>query len=188
MIIQLLICELLKLKRSQVLLMTMLCPLAVVLLQMLIAIDDGGKTIEEKGWSMYWHGTISLWYMFVLPLYAALITTLINGLEHKYAGWRIMAMFPVKQWQLFLVKGLVAWLFILLATLVMYLFANLSIIILTLSGIENSDKFVSPFLAHLSRVFIAIRSCCRNRSFIQLVEQKPYRSYLYWCHYDHDRP
>jgi hypothetical protein len=155
-LLTLLQCEMLKLKRSQVLLMTLLCPLAVVGLQFLIALDNGGKMITEKGWGMYWSGTVSLWYMLMLPLYVALITTLINGLEHKYAGWRVMATMPIKQWQLFVAKALLAWLFVILASIVMYALTSASIFGLTLVGFDSQDAFSSPFFENLARVMFAI--------------------------------
>ncbi|WP_448563617.1 ABC transporter permease [Thalassotalea ganghwensis] len=156
MFFNLLKCEALKLKGSHVLMMTFLCPLAVVLLQMLVTLDNGGKAIKEQGWSMYWQGTTTLWYMVMLPLYVALITTLINGLEHKYAGWRVMATLPIKQWQLFITKGLLAWLFVLLGSLSMYGLTIISIYGMTLAGISSEQAFHSPFLEHLGRVLTAI--------------------------------
>ena len=146
--------ELLKLKRSQVMLMTILCPLSVVALQFLVAFENNGKAIADKGWAMYWTGTISLWYMLMLPLYIALITLLMNAIEHKNSTWRFMASMPIQQWKLYLCKGFISWVFVLIASLTMYGFTSLSIGIMMLLGYESQGAFVSPFLTHLSKVMI----------------------------------
>lgn len=147
--------EFTKLKRSQALLMTLLCPLSVVGLQFLIVVEGGGKAIVEKGWESYWYGAISLWYMLMLPLYVALITTLINAIEHKHNGWRFMATLPIKQWQLFVVKGLISWLFVLFASVLMYVLTSASIVVMTLIGYQAEMSFTSPFLSHLLKVMVA---------------------------------
>lgn len=147
--------EITKLKRSQALLMTLLCPLSVVLLQMLIMLENGGKQIAENGWGMYWMGTISLWYMLMLPLFIALITTLVNATEHKNNGWRLMAIQPVALWQCFLVKAAISWLFIVLGSLIMYGLTSLSIAAMLLIGYQGGDAFSSPFLNHLGSVLLA---------------------------------
>ncbi|GHF84374.1 ABC transporter permease [Thalassotalea marina] len=147
--------ELTKLKRSQALLMSLLCPLAVVLLQLLFVMESSGQRIAKDGWQMYWMGTMSLWYMLMLPLFIALVTTLINHVEHKHAGLRLMLSFPVKTWQLFLVKVMIAWGIVILASLIMYGLTSLSIGFMMLLGYEGKDAFSSPFLSHLVKVAIA---------------------------------
>ncbi len=147
--------ELTKLKRSQALLMTLLCPLSVVGLQFLMVVEGSGELISDKGWDSYWYGAISLWYMLMLPLYVALITSLVNGIEHKHNGWRFMATMPIQQWQIFVVKGLISWLFVLLASLLMYLLTSASIILMMLIGYDAEVSFTSPFLLHLAKVMVA---------------------------------
>jgi len=146
--------EFLKLKRSQILLMTLLCPLSVVVLQFLMVIENSGQAITDKGWGMYWMGAISLWYMFMLPLYISLVTMLMNAVEHKNSTWRLMASMPIPQWQLYLTKGLVSWLFVFFSSIVMYGLTSLSIFIMTLIGYEGQDSFSSPFLLHLAKVML----------------------------------
>jgi len=146
--------ELIKIKRSQALLMTLLCPLSVVLLQLMIVVEGAGEKISQKGWEMYWLGATSLWYMLMLPLYIALITTLINAIEHKNSGWRYMATMPIPQWKLFIVKAFIAWLFVILASIVMYFLTGLSISLMMLIGYQGKDAFESPFLYHLLSIGI----------------------------------
>lgn len=150
----LLVVELTKIKRSQALLMTLLCPLSVVLLQLMVVIEGGGRQIAEKGWQQYWLGATSLWYMLMLPLFIALITTLINAIEHKHSGWRYMASMPVQQWQLFVAKLVIAWLFVILASIVMYCLTGVSISFMMLLGYQGEQAFESPFLAHLLSIAI----------------------------------
>ena len=153
--ISLIFIEITKLKRSQALLMSLLCPLAVVMLQLAFVMESSGQFIEEKGWTIYWQATVGLWYMFMLPLYIALITTLVNHIEHKSNGLRLMASMPIDMWRLFLAKFIVSWGFILFSSLVMYFLTSASIIFMTLLGYEGQDAFTSPFLSHLYKIAIA---------------------------------
>ncbi|MBT1452131.1 ABC transporter permease [Glaciecola sp. XM2] len=153
--INLIAIEFTKLKRSQALLMTLLCPLSVVGLQFLMVVEGGGKFVSDKGWDTYWYGAMSLWYMLMFPLYVALITSLVNGIEHKQDGWRFMATLPIKQWQVFVVKGLVSWLFVFIASVLMYLFTSASIVLMMLIGYDAEVSFTSPFLLHLTKAMVA---------------------------------
>ncbi|GLR73008.1 ABC transporter permease [Agaribacter marinus] len=153
---KLLLIELTKLKRSQALLMTFLCPLSIVGLQFLMVLERGGRVVAEKGWISYWYGVTNLWYMLMLPLFVALITTLINATEHRSNGWRFMATMPVKRWQLFVVKAFISWLCIGFAVALMYLFASASILCLILIGYEATTPFSAPFVFDLPKVMLSI--------------------------------
>ena len=152
---QLFIIEFIKIRRSQALLMTLLCPLFVVILQLGLVIENKGQVVADKGWGWYWLGAINLWYMFMLPLYIALITMLLNAIEHKDCGWRYMATMPVTQAQIFTVKAFVGWLFVLGACLMMYLLTSLSILFMTLIGFTGNGDFDSPFFEHLLNIAIS---------------------------------
>lgn len=112
--------ELLKIRRSLALLMLFAIPLMVVLLNFMILVkrNDLGN-IDAKAWFFYWIGNTGIWSYFMMPLYVALITGLLNGQEHRNQTWRLMLTLPVSQLQLFVVKGILAWLFVVCSTLVL---------------------------------------------------------------------
>jgi len=139
MLIKLIQIELLKTKRSLALLMMFLSPLMVLLINLLQLLHNEGKYIAERGWSIYWLSNFALWGYFMMPLYIALITALLNGTEHRSNGWRFMLALPVKQKDLFLAKLLLAWIYLIGASLVLFISTLLSIVCLEAFGISGTN-------------------------------------------------
>ncbi len=141
--------ELLKTKRSLALLMMLLSPLAVVIVNLMLFFHSDGELVAEKGWAVFWAINYSMWGYFMLPLYIALITALLNGIEHKVGGWRLMLSLPVTQWSLFLAKAILAWIYILGASFILFLMILLSIVGLNAMGYEGEGMFNFEFSAKL---------------------------------------
>ena len=127
MIFRLIQIELLKVKRSLALLMMLACPLMVSLLCFSVQLKTNKTGVIP--WTMYWAGTTAIWGYFMLPLYLALMTGLLNGNEHKHATWRLMLTLPITPRQLFLAKFVLALLFLIGANLVLLLSCLLSILV-----------------------------------------------------------
>ena len=153
MLRKLLAVELLKIRRSLALLMMFAIPAMVVLLNfaMLVKRHDIGQ-IDTKQWFFYWNGIIGMWSYFMLPLYIALITGLLNGHEHKNQTWRLMLTLPVSQLQLFVVKGILAWLFVIASTLVLIALTLISVAGLGLGGASLAGAFPLELLTMLGKV------------------------------------
>lgn len=102
--------ELLKLRRSLPLLLLLACPFLVVALStgMLLKSDDAFFA-RPHFWSGFWQGILALWTYFMMPLYIALVTALLNGNEHRNATWRLLLTLPVTPRQLYLAKAVLAW-------------------------------------------------------------------------------
>ena len=149
MLIKLIQIELLKTKRSLALLMMFLSPLMVLLINLLQLLHNEGKMIAEHGLSIYWLSNSALWGYFMLPLYIALITALLNGTEHRSNGWRFMMTLPVKQKYLFLAKLILAWIYLIGASLVLFLSTLLSIVCLEAFGISGSDMLSFEVIQNL---------------------------------------
>ena len=152
--LKLLSVELLKIRRSLALLMMFAIPMMVATLNALILVRrHGAGAIRAEHWEFYWLGSSGLWCYFMLPLYIALITTLLNGHEHKHQTWRLMLTLPMTQLQLFLVKGLLAWLFVMGASAILALGATLGAGVLILFGAAGQSAFdfaFMPFMAKLA--------------------------------------
>lgn len=101
--------EMLKARRSLALLAVLACPLMVVLLStgMLLRQARAGGP-GPAAWNGFWLGNQALWCYFMLPLYLALCTALVNGAEHRQHGWRLMLTLPVSARQLYAAKLLLA--------------------------------------------------------------------------------
>ncbi len=108
--------------------------------------------IDAKLWFLYWNGVTGLWSYFMMPLYIALITGLLNGLEHKNQTWRLMLTLPVSQLQLFIVKGILAWLFVVASTLVLMAGTALSVGALGIAGAHLDGGFPVEMLTMLGKV------------------------------------
>lgn len=152
--LKLLSVELLKIRRSLALLVMLVIPLVVVVLNLLVMIRQHElHAITAPDWQFYWDGSSGLWSNFMLPLYVALITGLLNGQEHRNHTWRMMLTLPVSQLQLFVVKGFLAWLFVVGATAIMAMGAMLGAALLVLSGATAHgavDFAMLPFIAKLA--------------------------------------
>ncbi len=153
--IKLLKIELLKTKRSLALLMMFLSPLMVVLINFLLALKSGNSHINQKGWESFWLGNFALWAYFMLPLYVALITALLNGIEHNANGWRYMASMPIKNSDLFLAKFLLALIYLIGATLVLVSGVVLSIVVLSLFGFDGGNMLSLIILKKIPYIIIA---------------------------------
>jgi hypothetical protein len=101
--------ELLKIRRSLVLLMTLACPMAVVALVFAMNLRKASpQTMGPDQWTMLWISVSAMWSWFMLPLYVALSTSLINGNEHRNQTWRLMLGLPITQVELYAAKALIA--------------------------------------------------------------------------------
>lgn len=109
MLLKLVRIELLKIRRSLVLLMTLACPLAVVILVFAMNLRQATpETMPPEQWPMLWAGVSAMWSWFMLPLYIALSTSLINGNEHRNQTWRLLLSLPISKRQLYAAKATVA--------------------------------------------------------------------------------
>lgn len=109
MILRLLRIELLKIRRSLVLLMTLACPLAVVVLVFGMNLREATpQAMTAERWTMLWASVSAMWSWFMLPLYIALSTSLINGNEHRNQTWRLMLSLPISKTELYTAKAMVA--------------------------------------------------------------------------------
>lgn len=110
MIATLLRIELTKLRRSLALLSVVACPVFVVLTVFLMTLKSShGWHFSALNWqSMRW-GMTAIWAYFMLPLYIALMTSLVAGVEHRHETWRVMFTFPIDRSELFFAKLLVEW-------------------------------------------------------------------------------
>jgi hypothetical protein len=145
--------ELLKIRRSLALLMMFAIPMVVLLLHFAMLVKRHHVAQIDAGiWFMYWYGVNGMWTYFMMPLYIALITGLLNGHEHKNQTWRLMLTLPVSQLQLFVVKGILAWLFVVASTLVLMAATALTVGGLGLAGASMDGAFQVELLTMLGKV------------------------------------
>ncbi len=156
MLLKLIQVEILKTKRSLALLMMFACPLMVVLVNLLLFINSDGKVVNEKGWGVFWLTNYGMWGYFMMPLYIALITALLNGIEHKSNGWRFMATLPIKPRDIFIAKFILAWIYLIGASLI--LFASVFIVILSLNSLGYTGGELISFAVVAKIIYACLAS------------------------------
>lgn len=150
MILRLCRIELLKIRRSLVLLMTLACPLAVVVLVFVMNLRNATpQTMAAEQWAMLWASVSAMWSWFMLPLYIALSTSLINGNEHRNQTWRLMLSLPISKVELYSAKAATAILMMLGAHIALLTSTALAIGLLGLLKFPLTDAFTVRPLAML---------------------------------------
>ena len=104
--------EMLKLKRTIALKMVVIAPAAVVLLTFWMAVVAPFSTINRNGVSGQWtaleRGNLRFWGFLMMPLYIALQTALLAGIDHADNQWKSLCARPVPRWTFYLAKLIVA--------------------------------------------------------------------------------
>ena len=93
--------ELLKMKRTLGFWLALLAPLVVAGLEFLVMASQGEDMMEfANGQPWHWHMkfTLTLWGLFVLPLFVTLETALLAGWEHGNNTWKLLYAQPVSRW------------------------------------------------------------------------------------------
>lgn len=115
--------ELLKLKRTLAVWMVMIAPAFVIVLQCAIWLNQkDGIGTDADLWLMFTTNILSMWGIFMFPLFCALVVALVYQYEHTTSGWQKMYTLPVSRWSVIAVKQSAA-LFLLLSSGI-FLFAG----------------------------------------------------------------
>jgi len=101
--------EALKMKRTLALKMVVLAPVAVVLLTLFMASQAPSGTLRRGGivvnpWIALTRVNLQFWGLLMLPLYVALQTALIAGLDHADSQWKALFARPVPRWTIYVAK------------------------------------------------------------------------------------
>jgi hypothetical protein len=118
--------ELLKLRRTLALWASLLIPLAVISMTTAVNLSRARGTEfvldEPNGWdSLMLDLTLVLWCFVVLPLFVALETALLAGLEHRENTWKHLFALPMQRWTIYAAKLLVSFGLVCLSSLVLAL-------------------------------------------------------------------
>src|ERR1035438_7985206 len=104
--------ELLKMKRTIALKMVVIAPAVVVVLILFMASQSPFTTVNRHGIKNEWTELAALilrfWAVLMLPLYIALETALLAGLDHEGNQWKSLLARPVPRWTLYVAKLIVA--------------------------------------------------------------------------------
>ncbi len=96
--------ELIKLRRSKVIIVALAGPALVALL--FFGLQASGASLEA--WPFYFFAGFTAWATFMLPLTATIIATLVAQFEHGPKSWAHLLALPVPKWRHFAAKAVVA--------------------------------------------------------------------------------
>jgi hypothetical protein len=102
--INVILAEALKLKRSLVILVSVTPPIMVFLLFTAIIADGHGAS----DWTMFTYSSAAIWAYFLMPMSIIGITALLAQIEHGPGTWSHTLALPMPRWQIFTAKALIA--------------------------------------------------------------------------------
>jgi hypothetical protein len=100
--------ESLKMKRTIALKMVVLYPMVLVLLVLFMTSQAPFSMLRNNGHSEEWirlaRSNFRFWAFLMMPLYIALQTALLSGLDHSENQWKALLARPVPRWTLYVAK------------------------------------------------------------------------------------
>lgn len=103
--------ECFKLRRTLALWASLLVPLLVTVMTTALGLSRGTGAHFLPEQTSPWDGmtgvVLSLWCLVGLPLFVALMTALLAGLEHREHAWRHLFALPIPRWTIYIAKLLV---------------------------------------------------------------------------------
>src|SRR4029078_8642962 len=111
--------ELLKLKRTLAFRVVFVLPLLIAVLQFFILLRKKKSAPGFNLWQTHGTNSFQIWAVFMMPLLIALVTALLNGIEHSDKQWKHLFALPVPRYSVYFAKLIVAQGLILMSTLVL---------------------------------------------------------------------
>lgn len=97
--------EFIKLRRTLALWMLFIAPLIVLSLQCLLWLNQKeGIGYDADLWIMFASNILSMWAIFMFPLFSALVVSLVYHYEHSTNGWQKLYTLPVPRWKIIATK------------------------------------------------------------------------------------
>lgn len=148
--------EVLKLKRTLALWLGVIAPLVVITLQVLYVLRAPSRHLKNGLWPLL-QQSLMPWSILLLPLTAALLTALLNGIEHRDGNWKQLYALPVSRWSVYAAKVAAAHGVLALATVTLWIGLIAAGVILhaLLPSIPYGPPPVLPLLRRLSLIFCA---------------------------------
>ena len=111
--------ELLKLKRTLAIRVVFELPLLIAVLQFFVIMLTKKYAPGFNLWQTHPTNSFQIWAVFMMPLLIALVTALLNGIEHSDKQWKHLFALPVPRHAVYFAKLIVAQGLILTSTLVL---------------------------------------------------------------------
>ncbi|MBG0770729.1 MAG: ABC transporter permease, partial [Anaerolineaceae bacterium] len=102
--------EVIKMRRTLAFILTLLIPLAVILLEFMVDAQQGINSIPSDVDSWIWisQSVMVMWSLIMLPLFVTLITALLGNMEYRNETWKKLYSLPVPRWMVIFAKQVIA--------------------------------------------------------------------------------
>ena len=103
--------EILKLKRTPVVLVLVVAPYVVTLFFFLFAFFDGERFLTgREAWTWLGDSSFTFWSLIVLPMWTAIVTAQVASIEHRAEGFKHLFVLPARRMTLYFAKQVLCWL------------------------------------------------------------------------------
>ena len=139
---------------------TFIAPAFVVTINFLIYFNrpELFSANEANPWILFTNNSLSIWCIFMMPMFITLITFYINFTEHRANGWKYIYSLPLPKFSIFSAKFIVGLIIVFISTIVYYILNYLAIktlsIIYTNVPFENYSSALQILFTFMN-VFIA---------------------------------
>lgn len=101
--------ELLKMKRTLALWLTLIAPAAIAVLQFILILQRGQDLIpkDESIWVFLTRQELTLWALLMQPLFITLETALTAQLDHSSDHWKHLFALPLPRWTIYAAKWII---------------------------------------------------------------------------------
>jgi hypothetical protein len=119
--------EAVKIRRTLALWLVSVLPAAPAGLQLLLQVNDtANPTSTVDPWLWLGYTVLVVWTMFVLPLFVALETGLLAGIEHGASGWKQLFSVPVRRGPVYAAKISMVFVLVAVAHAMLWLYTVLA--------------------------------------------------------------
>lgn len=120
--------EVLKMKRTLALWLTLVAPGAIAGLQLLMILDRDRAYFQDVSdpWIFLTHQNLTFWVLLMAPLFVTLETALVAQLDHASDHWKHLFALPLPRWSIYVAKQIIDMLLILLSMFFLYIYTILS--------------------------------------------------------------
>lgn len=117
--------ELLKSRRTLMLMLAFLAPLAMAFLELAVGFNQGIKMYKIGGdsWKTLIDHTMIMWVLILLPLFVTLQMGLMGAMEHNSRMWKQLYSRPLPRWSIYLAKQIIGMGLIGTSSIILGLFA-----------------------------------------------------------------
>lgn len=123
MLVRALSADVLKLKRTLAVWMTLIAPAVVVILQVLVVyFRPAFMARYPDAWMAFATHVAELWTVLMLTLFLTLETALVSNLEHAERHWKHLLSMPIQRWSVYISKFLIVLSLVISATLALIAF------------------------------------------------------------------